>query len=172
MRRYSRLLETLKIHEGFKSYLYKCSSGKWTIGFGRNIQDKGLSQKECEALFGINVPFAGQVEFLKDKTVTKEQAEFLLKNDMFDAEKLIMKYYPEIYKRLNDARKNVLVNMVFNMGIGKDGLGGFVGFLKALCEGNYSLAAHEMLDSKWARKQVGQRATYLAEIMLTGEDNE
>ena len=40
--------------------------------------------------------------------------------------------------------------------------------ISALESHDYSLAAKEMLNSKWA-EQVGERATQLAHIIATGE---
>lgn len=43
------LIERLKKHEGFRSKPYRCPAGKLTIGYGRNIQDNGITK--AEALF-------------------------------------------------------------------------------------------------------------------------
>lgn len=62
-------------------------------------------------------------------------------------------------------RFGVLVNMCYNMGIKR--LLGFTKFIAAYKAGNWNAAATEMLASTWA-KQVGPRATRLAEQMRTG----
>lgn len=62
-------------------------------------------------------------------------------------------------------RFDVLVNMCYNMGIKR--LLGFTKFIAAYKAGNWAAAATEMLASTWA-KQVGPRATRLAEQMRTG----
>ena len=41
----------IKNNEGYKSHLYKDSVDKLTIGWGRNIQDKGVSFDEAELMF-------------------------------------------------------------------------------------------------------------------------
>ena len=56
--------------------------------------------------------------------------------------------------------------MCFNLGINR--LMKFVKALDLMRANRYDAAAQEMLDSKWA-KQVGARATRLAEIMRKGE---
>ena len=66
---------------------------------------------------------------------------------------------------LDDVRRDVLVNMAYNMGIG--GLLGFHEALQAITNGDWDKAAQAMLDSKWAH-QVGIRAIRLAEQMKTG----
>jgi lysozyme len=70
------------------------------------------------------------------------------------------------WRTLDDLRQDVLVNMSFNLGVG--GLLGFPATLAAIKAGDWQTAHDEMLDSKWA-KQVGARATRLADQMLTGE---
>ena len=46
--------------------------------------------------------------------------------------------------------------------------GGISGLAAALALGDYTLAAHEMKDSRWFT-QVGRRAQKLHKIMLEGE---
>jgi lysozyme len=66
---------------------------------------------------------------------------------------------------LTPARQDVIVNMAYNLGLA--GLGKVSRMWSALGDGNYDLAATEMLNSKWAR-QVGNRAVELAEQMRRG----
>jgi lysozyme len=131
------LIQQLMHHEGFRSKPYKCTAGKLTIGYGRNLEDRGLS---------------------------KDEALYLLLNDIHDAQKAVEAALPWS-KNLTPARRGVLVNMAFNLGIG--GLLKFKKMLAATEAGRYSLAAEEMLDSRWAT-QVGERALELADIMKTG----
>ena len=39
-------------HEGLKLFPYQCPAGKTTIGVGRNLDDKGISEKE--AMYMLN----------------------------------------------------------------------------------------------------------------------
>ena len=70
------------------------------------------------------------------------------------------------WRKINDARQAVLINMAFNIGL--SGLFKFKKTISAIKGGFYEKAAKEMLDSKWAN-QVGNRATELSEQMRTGE---
>ncbi|MCV6587566.1 MAG: hypothetical protein OIF57_00865 [Marinobacterium sp.] len=70
-----------------------------------------------------------------------------------------------IFTRLDAARQLVLANMAYNLGVPR--LKGFRKMWRALEQGDYKLAAAEMLDSRWAR-QVGKRATELAEQRRAG----
>lgn len=128
--------ELIKRHEGLRLKPYRCTEGKLTIGYGRNIEDNGISLYE---------------------------AEQMLYND-------IQKCYTDLekipcWKRLDEVRKAVLLDMCFNIGITR--LKTFKKMLAALELGAYNRAAKEMLDSKWA-KQVKSRATELADIMVKG----
>lgn len=38
----------IKGHEGLRLRLYKCSAGYWTIGYGRNLEQRGISLAEAE----------------------------------------------------------------------------------------------------------------------------
>lgn len=117
---YSHALRLLKKHEGLRLKPYKCSAGKLTIGYGHNLEDKGLS---------------------------KEFAEVLLLQDTSDCIQALNIYLPW-WERKPGGIKIVLINMCFNLGI--TGLLSFKKTLAAIKEDSYDKAAKEMLDSKWA----------------------
>ena len=74
------------------------------------------------------------------------------------------------WERLSESRKIVLLNMCYNLGA--KGLSNFYRMRAAIDEGNFDLAAVEMLDSTWARQvgdTEGERAYELSEIMRTGD---
>ena len=127
----------IKKHEGLRLRPYKCTAGKLTIGYGRNLDDNGISEVE---------------------------AEQMLHNDIQNCYAACLKF--PFWNELNAARQAVLIDMCFNLGITK--MKQFKKMLAALEIGAYYRAAHEMLDSHWAR-QVTSRATELAEIMEKGE---
>jgi lysozyme len=112
--------EILELHEGKKSKLYKCTAGKWSIGVGRNLEDKGLRPDEIELMF---------------------------KNDIQEAVDELEKFFPWT-KGLDPVRKYVLVDMSFNMGITV--LRQFVNTLGMVQRGEYKKASEAMLQSKWA----------------------
>jgi lysozyme len=70
----------------------------------------------------------------------------------------------EWFNDLNEIRQMALIDMCF-MGLKK--FKSFNKMLVALSHHDYDQAAHEMLDSVWAR-QVGKRANDLAELMIHG----
>ncbi|MBJ2129072.1 glycoside hydrolase family protein [Alteromonas sp. IB21] len=134
---YHATIEQIKRHEGLELRPYKCTAGKWTIGYGRNLEDNGISPSEAEEML------------LTDMCEVEEQ---LFNEGLLDG--------------LNDARKAVLINMGYQLGV--SGLFKFKNMIAALDRKEYELAAKEMLDSRWA-KQTPNRAKELADQMLTGE---
>ena len=118
----TKLAEQLKKHEGMRLKPYTDTVGKLTLGIGRNLEDKGITEQE--ALFMLN----NDVDYFYaklDKRLTW-------------------------FKYLDDVRQNVLVNMAFNLGVA--GLLTFKNMLNHCGDGNYEEAAEEMLNSKWARQ--------------------
>ena len=135
-----KVKEQLKRHEGLELKPYMCTGGKLTIGYGRNLDSKGISEKE---------------------------ADNMLTEDILDVYNILGQF--EWFASLDKVRAGVLVNMTFNMGF--HGIQKFLKMINALSLKDYELAAKEMLNSKWAR-QVGDRATELAEQMRTGRYND
>lgn len=70
------------------------------------------------------------------------------------------------FEGLNLARKCVLIDMSFSLGIKK--LVEFTRMLEALAVGDFDIASAEMLSSLWA-VHLGERALALAKIMWDGE---
>lgn len=106
--------------EGFSTKLYKCTAGKWSIGVGRNLEDRGI---------------------------TKAEGLFLLEGDLLIAEQDAKALFPTFHE-LSDNRKAVLINMAFNLGA--DRLAGFKNFRHCVEARNFEAAAAEMLESRWA----------------------
>jgi len=134
-------IEQLKKHEGFRTHAYKCTSGKWTIGYGRNIDEDG------------------------GPGITEEEAEHLLLNDLVTY-RTGCEQEIAFFEDLDLVRQDTLVNMAFNMGVA--GLLKFRNMLKAIQDKDWERAGREMLNSRWAR-QVGRRAEELSLQMVTGE---
>jgi lysozyme len=126
--------EMLIKHEGLKLFVYNDSVGIPTIGVGRNLKDRGI---------------------------TKEEALYLLDNDIKDFTTKLTKALPWFETLPQDA-KTVLIDMGFNLGIG--GLLGFKQTLALIQKGDYKGASLSMLKSKWA-DQVGYRAHELSNIL-------
>jgi len=133
----NKLIEQLKIHEGFRSTVYTCSGGKKTCGYGRNLEDIGISE---------------------------EEAEMLLKNDIYEATNQLLNAFPWM-ATFSDVRISAMINFTFNVGIGT--VRKFSNTIKYLKNEDWEAAADEMIDSKWA-EQVGDRAIQITEQIRTG----
>ena len=131
------LRKRLALDESVRTKPYRDTEGKLSIGVGRNLDDVGLRADE------INL---------------------MLTNDIAAAIADLDRVLPW-WRGLSDARRLVLANMAFNLGISR--LLGFKNMLEAAKQERFSDAADEMLDSKWAG-QVGDRAKRLAAMMRAG----
>jgi lysozyme len=134
----NKLIEQLKIHEGFRSNVYTCSGGKKTVGYGRNLQDIGISE---------------------------EEAEMLLKNDIYEATNQLLNAFP-FMATFSDVRISAMINFTFNVGIGT--VRKFSNTIEYLKNEDWEAAADEMMDSKWA-EQVGNRAIQITEQIRTSK---
>jgi lysozyme len=70
---------------------------------------------------------------------------------------------------MNEPRQAVILSMLFNLG--RPRFDKFQNMQAALLGGDYTLASHEMLDSRWAN-QVGRRAIEMSDMMQSGEWHE
>jgi lysozyme len=103
---------------------------------------------------------------LDDVGLFDDEIELLLINDLKRFERSLDKSLPW-WRDLDEVRQRVILDMCFNMGLG--GLLGFKNTLAKIKAHDWAGARRGMLQSKWA-KQVGARATRLADMMLTGKD--
>ena len=152
------LIDQLILHEGLKLHVYKDHLGIDTIGVGRNLEDRGITDGEL-AFMNLLKPE------IYEQGITEANARFLLSNDIDIVEEELYDAHPCI-DRLDDVRVRVLLDMAFNMGVPR--LRKFKNMWAGIHEGDYVRASLEMLDSRWAT-QVGQRAVRLSSAMKTGE---
>jgi len=114
-----QLIDQIKRHEGLSLTAYHCPAGKITIGYGRNLEGKGISQHEADQMLVSDV------------------------DEIIESFQRLLPFWSEI----NLARKSVLINMAYNIGI--QGLFKFKKTLSLISGGDYHLASKEMLNSKW-----------------------
>ena len=138
----SRLLKSVKEHEGYRNKVYLDSLGKRTVGVGHLcVEDFWEDDKEYEEKFLLTI------------------LEHDLKSAIKSAERLCSDC-PD----LDDLAKETIIEMVFQLG--ETGVSKFKNMWKAL-ESNppqYDVAATEMLDSRWA-KQTPNRAKEMSDHM-------
>lgn len=109
-------------------------------------------------------PTIGVGRALDTQGITPSEADYLLAGDIYRVEAQAEKFFPW-YMNLSDARKAVILSMLFQLGLG--GVEGFHEFLLAVEHQNWSRAAAEMKSSLWAQ-ETPSRANRLAEQMETG----
>jgi lysozyme len=109
-------------HEGLELSLYKCTGDKWTIGVGRNLDDRGI---------------------------TEDEARYLLKNDIAIVEEELLRNKPSVAD-LDGVRQRILVDMGFNLGIPT--LLKFQNMWTAIEDEDWIEASEQMLDSRWAKQ--------------------
>ena len=132
----NELIESVKHHEGYREKAYQDTVGVWTIGYGTNLQ---VLEVDSE------VATKWLIEELERCAESVDKLEGL--------------------GHISPARRDVLIEMAYNLGI--NGLRRFRNTLNLIRACAYEKAAAAMLDSKWAR-QVGPRADRLAERMRIG----
>lgn len=116
----AQLASDLRRDEGLRLKPYHDSVGLLTIGYGRNLDDRGISMSE---------------------------AETLLANDITEAIANLDNRWPW-WSAMPAPARLALANMAFNLGIGR--LGKFKRMIRALEAGDFNTGALEALDSRWA----------------------
>lgn len=115
-----RVSDLVRLHEGLRLKPYIDTVGKLTIGVGRNLSDRGI---------------------------TEDEAALLLANDLAEAWQGLLTRAPWV-KDMDPVRQAVLVDMVFNLGL--DGFLKFRRTLDSVKAKRYVDAARQMLESRWA----------------------
>jgi lysozyme len=129
-------VDRIKKHEDYRNKPYRDSIGLLTVGRGRCIDRVPFSDDEIELMFQND-----------------------LKHAIAGAETFGCYYF------LDDVRRGVLIEMVFQLGI--NGVAKFKKFLDFAMTGDFRKAADEMIDSKWYT-QTPQRCEELASIFEKG----
>ncbi len=126
-----KLRQNLIREEGLKLKPYTCTADKLTIGVGRNIEDRGISEATAMQMLD------------EDINICLAELNVTINN----------------FERLPEPVQMTLVDLCFNLGLKR--LLAFKKTLKYIQEGlitgNYTKAAVELLDSAYAR-QVPNRA--------------
>ena len=136
--------EDLIRHEGYVAEIYLCSEGYPTFGIGHMV-----TEEDMEHTWPVGTP------------VTDERILEVFKKDCeiayTDACALVLNFAGQA----PDAHR-ALVTTEFNLG--RNRLSKFKNMLKYVNEGNYLMAANEMINSKWYG-QVGRRSAELVDMM-------
>ena len=117
-----RMREQLILHEGLKLTPYRCTSDKLTIGVGRNLDDRGISE---------------------------ETAMQMLDEDINIVHGELLKLFPS-FSDMPEIVQESLVDLAVNMGTPT--LMKFKATVAALNSQQWAIAADELLDSRYARQ--------------------
>lgn len=120
--RVERAAWLVRHHEGLRLTPYLDTTGHWSIGYGRNLTDVGIS---------------------------RDEAECLLQHDLARTVAQVEGRWPWV-AALDPVRHAVVVDMAFNLGIA--GLATFKRTLALWQRGRWAAAATAMLESQWARQ--------------------
>lgn len=156
----SILIQKLIDHEGLVLQVYQDTLGIDTIGIGRNLEDRGITDSELEDM-GITL------DHVYEFGITEADAILLAENDVEIVEDELLRAHPCV-DGLDAVRQLVLIDMAFNMGVPR--LKKFKKMWAAIHVDDFTVASKEMLDSRWAN-QVKSRSTKLAHAMYSGEMN-
>ena len=144
-------LNMLRWEEGIRLTAYLCSEGYPTIGYGYKLSNE-------KSLAGF------------EKLVwTLEMAEEFLtyKLDAIQNSLTTSAKHRATFLAMSETRKRVVLSMCYQMGV--YGVFKFRNFWARSAAGEYSKAADEMLDSRWA-EQTPARAKRHAEAFRTNKD--
>lgn len=108
--------------EGLRLMPYHCTSGKLTIGVGRNLDDRGITEDEAMILLANDIKIV--------------QEELFARWDwMLD---------------LPPRAQMVMMDLAFNMGV--PAISNFQNMLRDLKDGKWEKAAINLLDSRYAQQ--------------------
>lgn len=173
-----QLRSQLVAHEGLRLRLYRCTSGKLTIGVGYNLDDRGVGP--MSRALGREV----SLNELERNGLTEADALRVLDADIHRFEEDVRARWIN-YAALDPVRRRAVIDFVFNLGIA--GAAKFVSAIRfadmALATGDvgfraacWTAVAFHIMDSVWARQVddglAGRRgrADRLAVMIRTGRD--
>ena len=137
---YDEIKEMLVRHEGTMCTLYQCTEDKWTIGVGRNLTDRGI---------------------------TEEEAMYLLDNDIKRVMNQLDEYWT-VWRGFPEKGQMVCLDMCFQMGI--QGFMGFRRTRALMEMGMWLEASEELLDSKYAIQTPSRANYNSRQLALCGKD--
>lgn len=153
-------IQRLVVNEGLKLKQYFCPAGHLTIGIGHNLDENPLTKEQKEY---IGHPIK--------QGINEDQAFYICRCDLKNVRADLDRELPW-WRDLDTERQFVMIDLCFNMGIGKKGgkkgLLSFPKTLTSIATGSYETASKQLLQSKYA-KQTGDRALRNAYCLKYGK---
>ncbi len=151
----SKIAEMLYIDEGFRPKVYRDTEGYPTQGIGIKMGPKGASLSNYVATMPLAVAKLWCAEITQGDAVA-------LAKDVHGADALA---------QCNDARRDALLNMCYQMGVGKykaSGVLGFANMLAAVAAQDWPSAYAHGKDSRWYR-QTPERCERVLQTLFRGD---
>jgi lysozyme len=156
-------LELIEAHEGLRLFVYKDNDGSDTVGFGFHLDR--LTPAEKARLIASH----GSMEAVYQNGITYAEACLLTSDVVDELTTWAAKTFPWFLK-LSETRQAVIIDMAYELGEGRPGRSGLLGFQKflaAMARSDYSSAVAEMKNSAWAN-QVPGREQNDAKLLAAG----
>jgi lysozyme len=163
-------------YEGKREYMYHDSKGIPTIGIGFNLERGGAASSIAEVGADYDELMKGEPtsdeaatmseEEQARRRLTEDQIRQLFLKDLANAVSDAESALGGAFSELEDPRQFVVVDMIFNLGIG--GFGHFHKAIAAIEAENWEEAGAQMKDSHWY-SQVGPRAEKDVQMMISGD---
>jgi lysozyme len=140
--------------EGRERKPYKCTSGKWTVGVGCNVEDDPPTLQELLAIMADGIPEAA-IDLMRDNRLAR-------------AKKQLAWMFPS-FPGWPPSRQAALISVIYTTGL--KGLQGFTDMVEALKVGDWETAALELLDSKRSKVTLknSPRDEEEAQMILSGD---
>lgn len=172
------LQQQLIDHEALRLRLYRCTSGKLTIGVGYNVDDRGVGP--MSRALGRDV----SLDELERTGITEAEALVVLRADIERFVDDVQSRWPN-FLSLDGVRQRAVIDLAFNLGIA--GASKFVSAIRfadmalstrdvGFQEACWTAVGFHMMDSVWARQVddglAGRRgrADRLVTMIRTGWD--
>ncbi len=141
-----RLLASVKKHEGYRNKVYLDTLGKRTVGVGHLcVEEFWEDDKEYEEKFLMDILEADL------QNAIKGAKDLMAEHGCMD---------------IDEIAEEIIIEMIFQLG--KTGVSKFRNMWKALSGLDYSTAAMEMLDSRWAKQTPNRAEAMSAEMAALG----
>ena len=141
-----RLLASVKKHEGYRNKVYLDTLNKRTIGVGHLcVEDFWEDDKEYEEKFLMDILEADL------QNAIKGAKDLMAEHGCID---------------IDEVAEEIIIEMIFQLG--KTGVSKFKNMWKALSGLDYTTAAMEMLDSRWAKQTKNRAEAMSAEMAALG----
>lgn len=151
----SELFQKIAFEEGFRPDIYLDTKGKPTVGHGLRVDDPATKQ------------FLHPDVVSGKRPITPEESGLALQSRIDLAVQDAMSFMggeDNFVNKLSNSQQKAVIDMSFNLGLTK--LNKFKNLRKELFLGNALGAKREVLDSKYAREDVPNRALRNANLML------